>query len=403
MKIAFLDSIYPEHVEQVYKENPNLKNNSSEEQVEFIRWHALSSYVRWFEILENRGFETCTFNSNLNSVNFTWAKENNYKNCSNNNIWRIGIEKIKRFNPDMIFVFTPSTYIENNFLTELVESLNTKPKLVAWYGANCGSEKIFRYFSLTLSNSKQLVQSLREKEINSEYLQHSFDPIILDNIQSPKKKINKTVFFGNLDYSSDDFQPRTELLQEIASKTKSIDIYGALKKPTLTERFKNKYLDTRHEFSKSVSNFIPLQKLQYWSDKNNLPTRSLSIKANFARRVKAPLYGKEMLQKLSKYKIALNYHNAHTGNYACNMRLFEATGLGCCLLTDNKSDLKDFFTPEKEVITYNNLDELEENINYLIKNPKICNEISKLGQKRCLQNHSTDKVLNRFIEILNSL
>ena len=51
LKIAFLTSIYPAHAEKIYKENPSLKNKSSDEQMEFIRWDALSS-MRWFELLE---------------------------------------------------------------------------------------------------------------------------------------------------------------------------------------------------------------------------------------------------------------------------------------------------------------------------------------------------------------
>ena len=51
MKIAFLSSIYPAHAEKIYRDNPNLKDKSSDEQMEFIRWHALSSFVRWNEML----------------------------------------------------------------------------------------------------------------------------------------------------------------------------------------------------------------------------------------------------------------------------------------------------------------------------------------------------------------
>ncbi|MDA0723317.1 MAG: hypothetical protein O3B25_03515, partial [Verrucomicrobia bacterium] len=68
MKIAFLTSIYPKHAEEIYEQNTELSKNSSEEQMEYIRWHALSSYVRWFELLEQRGFKTCIFNCCLPKV-----------------------------------------------------------------------------------------------------------------------------------------------------------------------------------------------------------------------------------------------------------------------------------------------------------------------------------------------
>ena len=47
--------------------------------MDFIRWHALSSYVRWFELLEDEGFELSGFNHNLPAVSFSWAKENRFQ------------------------------------------------------------------------------------------------------------------------------------------------------------------------------------------------------------------------------------------------------------------------------------------------------------------------------------
>ena len=57
-----------------------------------------------------------------------------------------------------------------------------------------GDEDIFNFFDLTLSNSKHLVNRLREKGIKSDFLGHSFDPIILDKINIPSKKINRVSF-----------------------------------------------------------------------------------------------------------------------------------------------------------------------------------------------------------------
>jgi len=183
--------------------------------MEFIRWHALSSYVRWFELLEQKGFATCSFNHNLPEVALAWARENKFKPKSCDSIIEIGLEKIKRFKPDVIFAFAPLTYLKNNFLDELISALSKKPKLIAWYGANCGDEEIFRYFDLTLSNSKHLVNSLKEKGIKADFLQHAFDPIILEKIKIPEKRTNRVAFFGNLDVSTNDFRERTKLLEEV--------------------------------------------------------------------------------------------------------------------------------------------------------------------------------------------
>jgi len=403
VKIAFLTSIYPAHAEEIYRQNPSLKNKSSADQGEFIRWHALSSYVRWFDLLEKKGFQVSGFNHNLPEVALAWARENKFEPKSIDNIREIGLEKIKRFQPDVIFAFAPLTYLNNNFLHELINALSKKPRLIAWYGANCGDEKIFSYYDLTLSNSKHLVNSLREKGIKSDILQHAFDPIILNHIKIPKKRLNRVAFFGNLDVSTNDFRKRTKMLEEVSEKTNLLDVYGSHKVPTLKETSKHTLLKVRQKISASINQLIPNKRFDYWSDEQNLPTSPWELSKNFCKRIKSPLFGQEMLQKLSSYQIALNYHNQHTGDFACNMRLFEATGVGCALITDHKSDLHEYFDFESEVLTYKTTEEACSKIKFLIDNTKVADEMGKKAQVKCLSKYSIFNFSDVFCDYIQKL
>ena len=167
--------------------------------------------------------QTCSFNHNLHQVGFAWARKS-LPNQDSNPTMEIGKEKIIRFKPDIIFCFAPPTYLSNNYLQELVSSLERKPKLIAWYGANVGDEKIFSFFDLTLSNSKHLVKCLQDKGIKADFLQHSFDPIILNKIKIPRKRKSRIAFFGNLNYSTADFKNRTKFLEQISIKTGRVDV-----------------------------------------------------------------------------------------------------------------------------------------------------------------------------------
>jgi len=401
LRIAFLTSIYPAHAEEIYRQNPSLKNKSSADQGEFIRWHALSSYVRWFDLLEKKGFQVSGFNHNLPEVALAWARENKFEPKSIDNIREIGLEKIKRFQPDVIFCRSPHSYLKNNFLDELVSSLNKKPKLIAWYGANCGDKEIFRYFDLTLSNSKHLVNSLRKKAIKADFLQHAFDPIILDKIKIPKKRTNRVAFFGNLDVSTNDFRERTKLLEEVSEKTNLLDVYGAQKRPSLKETSKHSLLKVRQKISASINQLIPNKRFDYWSDEQNLPTSPWELSKNFCKRIKSPLFGQEMLQKLSSYQIALNYHNQHTGDFACNMRLFEATGVGCALITDHKSDLHEYFEHESDIFVYTNKEELLSCVKEVSKNPKLAQSLAVKAQAKSISVFNTQNQIDKLAEILN--
>jgi spore maturation protein CgeB len=403
LRIAFLTSIYPEHASLIYQQYPRLANKHSTEQEEFVRWHALSSYVRWFKFFEDNGFQNCIFNQNLPEVELAWASENMFKPKSNEVVKEIGLEKIKRFEPDIIFTFAPQIYLQDGYLNQLVISLSNKPKLVAWYGANCGNEEIFRNFDLTLSNSKHLVNSLRGKNIQAEFLQHSFDPIILEKIKIPKDRVNRVAFFGNLDVTTNDFRERTKLLEETSSKTRALDVYGNYSKPSLQERSKYSLLQARHKISRSLKKEITNKKIKYWANEENLPPNPWKLNKEFCLKIKQPLFGHQMLERLSNYKIGLNFHNKHTGDYACNMRLFETTGVGCCLLTDDKSDLNELFEKDYEVLSYKTIDEACTILKYLINNKKEAVKIALNGQKKTINKYNSQNAITILVEKIEKL
>ena len=69
-------------------------------------------------------------------------------------------------------------------------------------------------------------------------------------------------------------------------------------------------------------------------------------------------WGLEMYRKLAESKITLNCHEEIAGNYASNMRLYKATGMGACLITDWKENLPNIFEPDLEIVIYRSLDKL---------------------------------------------
>jgi hypothetical protein len=371
--------------------------------MEFIRWHALSSYTRWNEYLAKQGFEVLEFHHNLPNVELKWAEENQFCPKKENEIFQIGIEKIKRFNPDIIYCSSPLFYLKSHFLRELINLLPKKPKLVAWYGANCGNERIFRNFDLALSNSKHLINELYKKEITADFLQHSFEPAVLDKIKIPERRINKLGFFGNLDTYTSDFKERNELLLKISEIDNILQVHGSVHKPKLLERLKYSTIKSRHNLSRSLSGLLPLAILKTWSKIKNLPPSPWPLEKMFCQKVKPPLFGHQMLQALSNYQISFNYHNKHTGDNACNMRLFEATGIGCCLLTDHKSDICSIFEPDVEVVTYKTPSEAIDKAKYLLNNTSTAQKIAKAGQQKTLLEHTTEKQVDHLVSYLKNL
>ena len=108
--------------------------------------------------------------------------------------------------------------------------------------------------------------------------------------------------------------------------------------------------------------------------------------------MRPPLYGNKMFQVLHDSKATFNCHINISPRTANNVRLYEATGIGTCLVTDWKENLKDLFEPDQEVVTYRSYEECIEKVRWLLNNPNERERIAKAGQARTLKQHTwTDR------------
>ena len=109
-----------------------------------------------------------------------------------------------------------------------------------------------------------------------------------------------------------------------------------------------------------------------------------------------------MYQVLADSKITFNMHIDKVPDFAANIRLWEATGVGTCLITDWKKNLKDIFEPDMEIVTYKSVEECIEKVVFLLNNDGKRNEIAKAGQKRTIENYSAKIALRDFDQYLKS-
>jgi spore maturation protein CgeB len=109
-----------------------------------------------------------------------------------------------------------------------------------------------------------------------------------------------------------------------------------------------------------------------------------------------------MYELFSHSKSVLNIHVGVAGDYAGNMRLFEVTGVGSCLLTDNKKNLPDLFIPGAEVVVYDNVNDCIDKIKWLSQNETERIKIAASGHQRTLTDHTVEKRCRQIIDIINS-
>jgi spore maturation protein CgeB len=79
-------------------------------------------------------------------------------------------------------------------------------------------------------------------------------------------------------------------------------------------------------------------------------------------------------------------------------RVFEAAGCGSLLLTQHTKGITEFFIPNEEVVTYQDVNDAAEKIKYYLANEDERERIAKRGYERVLKDHTWEK---RLLDIFN--
>jgi spore maturation protein CgeB len=146
-----------------------------------------------------------------------------------------------------------------------------------------------------------------------------------------------------------------------------------------------------------------LNKYQNWSRR---PNPSVYIHPKIAKSCNDPVYGADMYQLLRRSKLTFNAYTRIDANkgkvpyVAGNIRLFEATGVGTCILTQYTDDLASFFKPDEEVAVYRTSKEAISKAKYLLANDSERNRIASAGMKKTWENHTASIRAKQFVEII---
>jgi hypothetical protein len=116
-----------------------------------------------------------------------------------------------------------------------------------------------------------------------------------------------------------------------------------------------------------------------------------------------PLSLEDMVKLYSRSKINLGFGGVigHKDTYCLKGRDFEIPMSGGLYLTEDHPELRRFFKPDKEIVTYTNVDDLVEKIQYLLSNPEKAEEIRKAGYERARNEHSWELRFEKIFQLMN--
>jgi hypothetical protein len=143
----------------------------------------------------------------------------------------------------------------------------------------------------------------------------------------------------------------------------------------------------------AIAQELPLQVWGYGGEQ--LPADS-----TLRQRWQGEAWAEEMYGLLARSQITINRHIDIAECYANNMRLYEATGMGACLLTDAKVNLPALFEPDQEVVTYASPAEAVSKLKQLLAQPQTAAAIAARGQQRTLKEHTYNQRMGLLVELL---
>lgn len=108
--------------------------------------------------------------------------------------------------------------------------------------------------------------------------------------------------------------------------------------------------------------------------------------------------GNDMVEAINSYKIHFNRNLKDDINY----RTFETLGCGTFILTNHTDGLEKLFTIGEEIITYDNINDLDEKITYYLTNEEERKRIERNGYEKVKSNHTYSERAKTLVDIIKN-
>jgi spore maturation protein CgeB len=365
------------------------------------------------------GQESYELLADFGIVQQQWARENGFRYSTENWMFEILMAQIKAIKPDIIYLqgnewSIPGLFFHerpnDNLIKILKDEYSFIKKLIVFSGYPCGAERI-KGVDILFAGSPSLMRLYQEMGFDPILLYHSFDNSIINKLNGQDKQYGFT-FAGSTRAPESRYWALRQLMDETdlqawiyeysfgnGPQTLKQKIHSTLKRgfSVFSDRQVNGFDELKIIPRKFRNIFLDIsrERMAFKGVKKNKGD-VIHLSELYPDRCFAPVAGIDMYNLLHESRITFNKHADLSLGCVGNMRMFEATGVGTCLVTNAGYNMQDLFEPDKEVVTYRTVDEAVEKANYLLDHPDEAEQIAKAGQARTLRDHS---IMNRSKQI----
>src|SRR5674476_20396 len=393
-RLFSISSMYSGYLDSFYKKHSGISGLSYQEHKKLLLDDTTEFVAAYIKNFRKIGIEADCVVCNDNQLQRKWSKE---RNLDPDKKWDILFDQINTFIPDVLWIENLS-YVTPGFLKHLHNEIPAI-KLIAANHCSPFNSKVLESLGevdFVITCTPGLKTSIEKLGRKSYLVYHGFDSDLLQRTKAQTNaQLNDFIFSGSLITGGDFHTQRLRLIERILEEKVPIGLYVNLEK---TYRIKAK--QSIYHFSQLVNkiglgkSFERFQILKYgktWVD--SYSDTLMSYK-------KLPVFGIDMLELFLRSKIVLNFHIGVAGDYAGNMRMFEVTGVGSCLLTDNKKNMPELFNIDREVVVYDNEEDCISKVKWLLDHEDQRKKIALAGQKKTLQYHTVENRCKAIFEIM---
>ena len=413
---------YPSTLESWLQENPEFEHSNYKKMLKLYFESNIMYSDGFSRSFAQLGQDAHEILADFEILQKQWARENGPFNDSNGWMAEILMAQVKKIKPDVLYFqgtewnipgrFFP---LKNNNLIKIIkDEFPFIKKVICFSGYPSTIERI-RYADFLFYASPNTLNSYKMQGLDalmqSDQLYHSFDEIILKRLNVSVKRYDFS-FLGSARAPESRYYALRQLFEQTDLKAWINEQEIVRGNNSIKQNVRNLLKRTFQIFSHDqVSDIVQLKyfpvkirKIFQEIAKENFVFKGINrnngfptlLKELFIDSCRPPVIGIEMYKILSQSKVVFNKHaDAASGNVG-NMRMFEATGMGTCLLTDTGNNMSDLFEEGKEVVTYRTIDEAVEKVNYLLDHPHEAEQIAIAGQARTLKDHT---IMNRCQQI----
>lgn len=350
--------------------------------------------------LQDLGVDAVDLFVDVEPLQKAWARDHQVAYNSSNWLYEIAVAQARHYKPDVLFL--QDLYLfDADFRRELRQAISNRPFIVGWRTAQTEDFGLFGDVDLILTAARDFVPKFLREGVDADWLPFAFEPSLLAEVDWGTRDLPFT-FVGKVGDVTGSHVHRNALLQELLRRT-SLEIWGFVDPPPSTPPRKaaraaiyrtNQLLSLLRIPQEARAEIPFIRRGAGW-----LAGPRSTTSSDKQSRFHGSVFGLSNYSVLGRSEVTFNCHIDGVES-ASNMRLFEATGMGACLLTDRKRGLDELFKPDLEVVTYGSKAECLENVTYLLNEPSQRTAIAQAGQSRALRDHTYEQRARRLNEIL---